>query len=165
MRNLSVDVKYFTICDHIVSGQAYKQALCPRCRGVGYYLDIMFDKAGLVVTTTSETKLQQEMLKVLLDEKGSDTFYPYWGSEINSFLGHKKTLVTKSRLEVTIPNALERLKSIQAVASATDPTMDDTEIINEIQDIQLEDVSATEWKITVQVSSRSNESYRYEVVI
>ena len=143
---MSVDVKYFTICNHIVDKKTYKQALCPRCRGVGYYLDIMFDTAGQVVTTDGEIKLQQEMLKVLLDEKGSDLFYPYWGSEINSFLGHKKNLVIKSRLEMTIRNAIERLKSIQAVASATDPTMTDSEIIHEIQDVQLEDLSATEWK-------------------
>lgn len=160
---MSLDVKFLTRCDHFVSKKQYRPDMCPRCYGKGYYLDFMFDLAGEIITTGGPIKLQQEAIKVLLDEQGSDLFFPLWGSEIYTFVGKKNSITTKSRLEMCVRRAIERLKLVQEVEAETNYTVTDDEIINKIEYIQLEPVSVTEWNCLVVISNRANEYYEYKI--
>lgn len=150
---MSQDVQYFTACDHYVSGKQYREDMCPRCYGKGYYIDIMFDGSGKAITTNNEIKLQQELLKVLLDDKTSDLFFPHWGSEISAFIGKKKTSATKSRLEMVIRSAIERLKQIQEYEVNTNVHINDKEILEKIEYIQLEPISVTDWRCMIVISN------------
>lgn len=156
---MSVDVKYFTVCDHIVNGKVYRPDMCIKCLGKNYYLDLSFDKKGFAVTTNGAIKLQQEMLKVLLDEKYSDLFHPNWGSEIHTLIGHKKVAITKSRLEMMVRRAIEYLKALQENEAKSNTAITDDEIVGKIEWIALEPISVTGWNVYVSMSNRVNEIY------
>ena len=150
---MSLDVKYFTMCDHFCNGKSYRPDMCPKCLNKGYLLDIAFDESGQTITADKEIKLQSECLKVLLDDKTSDLFHPYWGSEISSFIGKKKTESTKQRLEMVIRQCVERLKQIQIAAAETNPYFNEHEILKDIEYIELEPLSVTEWRCKIIVSN------------
>ena len=154
---MSQDVKFFTKCDHYVSGKQYRPDMCPKCYGKDYYFDIGFDDSGQVITTDNEIKLQQECLKVLLDDKTSDLFFPHWGSEISSFIGKKKSEATKSRLEMVIRMAIERLKQIQEHEAQTNAHINEKEIIQNIEYIQLEPLSVTDWRCNIILTNIAND--------
>ena len=69
-------------------------------------MDLMLDPSGDVIATGGSIKMQQECIKVLFDQRGSDLFYPYWGSEIHEFIGKKNTTAIRSRLEMCIRRAI-----------------------------------------------------------
>lgn len=150
---MSYDIKFLTGCDHTVNGKTYREDMCPKCYGKNYYLDIAFDGSGEIITTNNEIKLQQELLKVLLDDKLSDLFFPMWGSEINMFIGKKKTTANKSRLEMVIRRAVERLKKIQENEALHNSSINDKEQIQKIEYIGLEPMSATEWRCKIVLSN------------
>ena len=158
---MSLDVQFLSLCDHFVDKKQYRPDMCPRCYGRGYYLDIVFDTAGDVVTTGGGIKLQQEVIKILLDEKLSDLFYPQWGSEIYTFIGKKNTITTKSRLEMCIRRTIEYLKQIQEQEALTNNTITDKEVIKNIEYIILEPLSVTEWRVLIVVSNKANDFYEY----
>ena len=160
---MSVDVQYFTLCDHVVNGKTYKEQYCPKCYGKGYFLDVQFNRAGEAILTSDSIKLQQELLKILLDEQTSDIFSPYWGSELESFIGKKNTLVVRSRLEMAVRRALEKLQKLQQLEADHNTYITGEEVIASIDDIQLEAISVTEWHITITVTSVAGKSYQYEL--
>ena len=162
---MSMDVQFLTLCDHLVSDKQYRPDMCPRCLGKGYYLDIVFDYGGAAVVTGGGIKLQQEVIKVLLDERGSDLFFPKWGSEIHDFIGKKKSTVTKSRLEMAVRRAIEYLKQVQEYEAEGNSSMTDAEIIQNIEYVYLEPLSVTAWKVTVGVSNVANEYYEYSITL
>lgn len=162
---MSKDIKFFSACNHYVNNQQYREDMCPRCYGKGYYVDIAFDNAGKAVLADKTIKLQQECLKVLLDDKMSDLFFPHWGSEVNAFIGKKKTAATKARLEMTIRSAIERLKEIQEHEALSNAHINAHEIINKIEYIELEPVSATDWRCLIVLSTVAGDTISQEFAI
>lgn len=154
---MSLDIKFMTLCDHTDNGKTYLPELCPKCHNLGYYFDIKFDAGGQTITASGSDKLQQESVKVLLDEQQSSLFFPEWGSEIYNFIGQKNTLITRSRLEMAIRRALERLKEIQEYESTRNASITDDEIIKDVEYVQLDTVSVTTWACHIIISSASNE--------
>ena len=162
---MSKDVKHFTACDHFVSGKQYRSDMCPRCYGKDYYMDIWFGPDGEAVLTDNTIKLQQECLKVLLDDKISDPFFPFWGSEIGLFVGKKKTDITKARLEMAIRRAIERLKQIQEQESLTNANITGEEILNQIEYMELEPLSVTDWRCKIVISNVAGEIMTQEITL
>ena len=160
---MSSDVKFFTACDHNVNGKTYDDAYCPRCYGKGYYLDVSFDESGQAVTTYGSIKLQQEMLKVLLDKKGSDVFDKNFGSEIYLYVGHKKLLITKSKLEMAVRRAIEYLKKVQENEADTNTSIDYEEIFGDIKYVEITAISVTGWKLNVYCSNMVSEVYSQSI--
>lgn len=160
---MSLDAKFLTICNHFVENQQWPPDRCPRCNGRGYYLDLMFDSSGDAITTGGIIKMQQECIKVLLDQRSSDLFYPQWGSEIHSFIGKKNTVTVRSRLEMCIRRAIERLKNIQENEAAINDNVSDSEIIQKIEYILLEPVSVTDWRCVIAISNKTDEIYEVSV--
>ena len=160
---MSSDVKFFTACDHQVNGTTYESPYCPRCYGKGYYLDVSFDASGDAVTTSGSIKLQQEMLKVLLDKKGSDVFDKNFGSDIYLYLGHKKLLITKSKLEMAVRRAIEYLKKVQENEADTNATISSEEIFDSIKYIEITAISITGWKLNVYCSNMVSEVYSQSI--
>ena len=158
---MSVDVQCFTLCDHNVNGKQYREDMCPRCYAAGHYLDLEFDTSGKIALTDGSIKLQQEVLCMLLDEQKSDLFFPDWGSELSTFIGKKKTLLTKSRLEMAIRRAIEHLQKIQEHEAMSNMNISNTEMIGKIEHIGIEDASATGWNITIILTSVAGETNQY----
>ena len=123
----------------------------------------MFDSSGDVILTGDVIKMQQECIKVLLDQRKSDLFYPNWGSEIYSFIGKKNTVSIRSRLEMCIRRAVERLKMIQENEAAINSYVTDQEIIQKIEYILLEPTSVTDWRCIIAISNKADEIYEFSI--
>ena len=160
---MALDIMYLTWCNHNCNGIQYSSATCPKCNSRNWYLDIMFDESGNAIVTGGSTKMQQECIKVLFDQLGSDLFYPNWGSEIYQFIGKKNTVAIRSRLEMCIRRAIERLKAIQENEAKTNTSMTDNEIIKQIEYISLEPISVTDWRCIIAISNKLDETFEFSV--
>lgn len=162
---MALDIQFLTLCDHHVSGKQYREDMCPRCYGKGYYLDIEFDPAGDAITAEKGIKLQQELIKVLLDERTSDPFARSWGSELYTFIGKKNTSMNRSRLEMAVRRAIEYLQKIQEHEYENNPHVNEYEVIKNIEYIELTPLSVTEWSCRVVISNLADEYYEYSIAL
>ena len=156
---MSLDVKFFTACSHVVNGTQFRYDLCPRCYGKGYYIDISFDAGGKAVVTGGPIKMQQEILKVLIDHKGSNPFHLNWGSEVYMLPGHKQTRITKTRIELMVRDAIEHLRRLQKNEALTNKTISDNEIIKDIASMTLKRIGITNWQVDVILTNNLSEIY------
>ena len=156
---MSRDIKIFKACNHIVNNVQYQSQFCPRCYSKGYYFDIAFDMKGQIITTTGGLKLQQEMLKVLIDQKEENVFHPGWGSEIEKIIGHKNVAITKTRLEVIIRKSLEYLKAVQVNEYKNNENLTINEILEKIIYIEINALGPTGWHVNVIISNQQGEIY------
>ena len=162
---MSKSINCLSYCNHYVNGKNYPSELCPRCYGKNYYTDLAFDFNGEIVTSSHSIKLQQDVIKILLDEKGSDLFYPNWGNESYTFIGQKNTLITKSRLEVAIRRTLDYLKLVQENDASKNSAVTQDEILQSIDNITIEAASPIQWNVTIQFSNQANEIYNIIITL
>ena len=146
---MSKDIKMFNACNHLVDGITYDSQLCPKCYGKGYYFDICFDKNGDAITSSDDIKLQQEMLKVLIDEKFSNPFHSDWGSQITKMIGSKNTDITKNKVKVLVRQAEEYLQKIQIIEYSEHHNLNEKEMIEEITSVNIEGVGPTGFLVNV----------------
>ena len=159
------DIKFFCACDHVVDNVVYRSDSCPRCYGNGYYLDVHIDNVGNAVLTTGEIKLQQEMLKIILDEKYKNLFHPQWGSELSGRVGTKNVNINKVKIEIMVRKALEYLKGVQMEQNALYQNLNPDEILDEIVDVIVSDIGRTGYSIKVTVSNAVKEIYTQTLYI
>lgn len=162
---MSRDVKYFNYCDHIINGTAYEQSQCARCSGKGYYLDISFDINGHAILSAGNIKLQQEMLKVILDKKHKNPFQPLWGSRVHSLVGSKSLSMNKAKLEMIVREALTYLRAIQMNENQKWLNMDEDEILQSIESIEIFQLIPTGYDIRVTISNEQGDEFIQSIKI
>jgi hypothetical protein len=162
---MSYDVKVFNVCDHLVNKIQYESRLCPRCRGEGYYFDIHFDATGAPVLATGDIKLQQEVLKILLDEKYTNPFHLNWGSDLRNLIGTKNLAINKARIELIVRNTLEYLKSVQVNEYMTSENLTADEIIDQILFVEIKALGPTGYTVDVTFSNGVKEVYNQSINI
>lgn len=141
-----------------------KDASCPRCYGRGFYFDISFDPAGEVIKADNSTKLLQEMLKVIIEDKAGNVFHPNWGCDVSNRIGTKKRGVAdKFKVEMSIRNAIEHLKRVQESNQASKRNMNPEEMIVAISSIVVEEDGPTGYNVYVEVLSGAGEVIAYNV--
>jgi hypothetical protein len=150
---MSYDIKGFNACNHTVNNKIYDYQLCPKCYGKGYYFDVYFDKEGKIATTTDEAKLQQEMLKVIIDHKYDNLFHQDWGSQLHSLIGSKNDTITKNKIKMLARQAEEYLQKVQVVEFNENNTLEATEIIQDIVSVNVKEVGPTAYLISIIVSN------------
>lgn len=150
---MSKDVKMFRGCNHYVDDLMYEPNLCPRCYGQGYYFDISFE-GGQAVLSEGSIKLQQEILKILIEEKGSNLFHKDWGNEINRLVGTKNTAIKKSKIEVLLKQTLDHLKAVQQGEDIAWDNMTNEEKLGDILSIDIQETNRNDgYIIKVKVSN------------
>lgn len=163
---MSKDVQFFGACNHIVDGIYYESPLCPRCYGKGYYIDIFFDINGQAILSSESIKLQQEVLKIMIDKKYSNVFHPEWGSEIDSsFIGTKNLSINKTKVELLVRNALDLLKNIQMTENQKWSNMTEQEILDNIDYIEVTPLNKTGYYIEVIISNSAGETMTQSIVL
>lgn len=60
---------------------------CPRCQGESLIGDIAVDVTGYSKVISGKDKLKQQVIKMLLTEKGNNIQLPEYGSELNTLVG------------------------------------------------------------------------------
>lgn len=162
---MSSDVKIFNVCNHLVNDVKYDISSCPRCYGKGYYFDIHFDVAGEAVLASGNVKLQQEVLKILIDEKYDNVFHQEWGSKIKTFVGSKNLNINKTKLEFIVRSALEYLKKVQMNETKNWNNLTDEEILDKIVSINITSIGQTAYNIDVVLSNEVGEIYRQSIIL
>jgi len=162
---MSKDVKYFNACNHTVGGKTYDISICPKCAGKGWYFDIYFDKTGEVVVSEDEIKLQQEMLKVVIEHKNSNLFHEKWGSLLYKLIGTKNSQITKNRVQVLARQAVEYLQKIQKTEYKENQTLNDKEIIANVISVDVKSVGPTGYLITILVENSTGQTYEQNIQI
>ena len=156
---MAKDVKIFNACDHIVDGNKYNRSVCPKCYGKGYYFDVNFDVTGQAVLTEGSIKLQQEMLKVIIDKKNQNPFHPIWGSDFDYIIGTKNVNVSKTRMEFVVRSALEHLKAVQLSNNKNFKNASIDEILKNIEYIEITNIGKTGYKVSVMISNTADEIF------
>lgn len=156
---MSKDIKLFTACNHLVDGTTYNLQLCPKCYGKGYYFDVSFDNNGEMITASDDIKLQQEMLKVLIDNKFSNPFHADWGSQITTMVGSKNTAITKNKVKVMARQAEEYLQKMQIIEYSTHHNLNSREMIEEVVSVNIDAIGPTGYLVTILIKNVLEDVY------
>lgn len=162
---MSYDVKFLNACNHIVNNVSYDIQLCPKCLGKGYYLDCCFDKKGGAITAQDDIKLQQEILKIIIDNKKGNLFHEEWGSLVTTLIGSKNNEITKNRLKVLVRQAEEYLQRVQLIEFEEHKQLNEKEIISAIESVDVQNISPTGYLVTVRIANEVGDIYEQSVKI
>jgi len=86
---------------------------CKRCRGGTYENDFRFDPTGQGLLIQNEDLLYQAALKILLTDRGSNPYHPWYGTIIKSRVGAKAVGNVAALISEDVRRALSRLQNVQ----------------------------------------------------
>ena len=86
---------------------------CLRCGGTYIENDIRFDQAGQAILIANENLLYQAALKILLTDKGSNPYHPWYGTRLRDRIGSKALGGVASLISEDVRQALTKYQSIQ----------------------------------------------------
>jgi len=86
---------------------------CLRCGGGYIENDFRYDTSGLSVLIENEDLLYQAVLKILLTDRGSNPYHPWYGTQLRSRIGSKSLSGVSSVISEDVRRALSRLESLQ----------------------------------------------------
>jgi len=87
---------------------------CLRCQASFIENDYRFDESGNMIIIQNEDLLYQAALKILLTDRGSNPFYPWYGTTLRQRIGTKALSGVASVLSEDVRKALGQLQSLQA---------------------------------------------------
>lgn len=163
---MSYDVKMFVLCNHYVDGEFYQSNKCPRCLGNNLYFDLYIDDAGITQVVDGEVKLQQELLKISIEEKGGNIFHTNWGSDLKrQLIGSKHNNAIRQKAEIMVRNSMEYLRSLQEGEQLVYQHMDPEEMLSSVESVDVVATSQVSFDISVVVRTKYNRliSFNYSV--
>ena len=86
---------------------------CRRCRATFIENDYRFDANGNMILIQNEDLLYQAALKIMLTDKGSNPFFPWYGTTIRERIGSKALSGVASVLSEDVRKALSRVQALQ----------------------------------------------------
>ena len=86
---------------------------CLRCGGTYIENDYRFDPAGQTLMLENEDLLYQAAFKILLTDRGTNSYFPWYGSQIKSRIGSKALGGVASMLNEDVRRALSRYQKLQ----------------------------------------------------
>lgn len=155
---MSYDVKMFVLCTHVIDGEMYEPQRCKKCYGRGFYFDIHFDAIGQPSLAVSTPKLQQELIKIIMEDKGSNKFHENWGCDVgNRMIGQKNDPHAKIRIEMLVRDAVTYLMDVQKENQLIFENMDETEIIDSIVSVDVKSEGPTGYVVHVVIRAVTGE--------
>ncbi len=86
---------------------------CLRCGGTYVENDYRFDVEGQTVLIENENLLYQAALKILLTDRGSNVYHPWYGTYLRSRVGSKALAGVASLINEDVRRALQRVQTLQ----------------------------------------------------
>lgn len=127
------------------------QAFCLRCLGYGIENDFRIDVSGDYRIVTNEDKLNQDSIKIITTQRGSNPYFPEYGSTLLSRIGIKaigagvatisedvsRSMTFLQRIqqvqrryqELSLKETLQSIVSINVMPSSTDPTAFEVRVV------------------------------------
>lgn len=164
---MSKDIKIFNGCNHVVNEIKYEAGHCPRCFGYNYYYDISFDNCGNVITCNKDIKLQQEVLKIMNDEKRGNLFHPEWGNLLvdSTIVGTKNIDITQQKIKRIVYETIQYLKNIQINNQVLFNNMTEEEIIEDVSNIHVIPLGPVGYQIVVTFKNVAGKIFTQEIII
>ena len=162
---MSRDVKFLNACNHVVGNKTYERELCPKCYGKGYYFDIYFNNEGEAITSENEIKLQQEMLKVIIDHRFDNLFHEDWGSQLHNLIGSKNNTITENKIKMLARRAEEYLQQVQLIEYKERGILNSKEIIKNIVSVNIKQLGPTGYLVSIVVENDDGEIYEQSLKI
>lgn len=112
--------------------------------------DLVLGQNNDFMQVSSTTKLQQDIIKILMTDRLNNTVYPVYGSTIRNVIGTKNDSNTiKNQIKSVVIEALAVLQFLNKDNSNLD------EQINVINVIKVESLNPDEVDISIQVTTKS----------
>ena len=86
---------------------------CLRCGNTRNENDYRFDSAGQFIQIENEDLLYQAVLKIVLTDKGSNPYYPWYGTSVTSRIGSKAVSGVATLINEDIRKALNKFQDLQ----------------------------------------------------
>lgn len=86
---------------------------CLRCGGTYVENDYRFDQSGQLIMIQNEDLLYQAALKIVLTDRGSNPYYPWYGSSVKSRVGSKAISGVAALIGEDIRRALTKFQDLQ----------------------------------------------------
>lgn len=140
------------------------QSRCRRCASSTVENDWRTDSVGDVILVENENLLHQAALKILLTSKGTNAYFPEYGSSLKSRIGAKAVGAISSILNEDVRRALEIMQRTQA-AQARYQTVSPKERLLSIESVQAvgDKNDPTRFYVDVRVVNASQEPVQLTV--
>jgi len=86
---------------------------CLRCGSAYIENDYRFDETGQFITIQNENLLYQAALKILLTDRGSNPYYPWYGTSLRSRIGSKALAGIATLVNEDVRRALTKFQDLQ----------------------------------------------------
>lgn len=86
---------------------------CRRCRATYQENDARFDVSGQIILIDNENLLNQAALKIVLTDRGSNPYSPWYGTTIRSRLGSKALSSVAAVINEEVRSSLNNLQNVQ----------------------------------------------------
>jgi len=90
---------------------------CLRCRGGYVENDLRLDPTGQTIMVQNEDLLYQAALKIILTDRGSNPYQPWYGTQLRSRIGSKILAGAAAMISEDVRQALARFQSLQEAQS------------------------------------------------
>lgn len=127
---------------------------CPRCYGSGVYFDIAFDNDGKAILIDDSLKLQQEVFKIVMQEKGENLFHKQYGIELNKRIAGSKNFDNiKPKLEFIVSQAINHLFDLQQNQKISKRNTTPGEVLKSVESINVTRTSPTTYSVNVSIKA------------
>jgi len=92
---------------------AAQESHCLRCRAYGVENDIRYGPDGQAIFIENEDLLHQGALKIVLTDRGSNPYHPFYGTKISSRIGSKVVAGITALINEDVRQALARFQAVQ----------------------------------------------------
>jgi len=126
---------------------------CPKCNRIGMVDDFEYDETGNLIIVENEEKLAQDLRKIVITIKGSNTEHLWYGTNLDSLIGNAYLPdFIEMQLSAEIQNAVRDLKSLQ-VQQENYQEVTDREFVNYIDNLEIErsSVDPMTWSINADI--------------
>jgi hypothetical protein len=86
---------------------------CLRCQSTFAENDYRFDASGNMIIIQNEDLLYQAALKILMTDRGSNSFFPWYGTTLRERIGSKALSGVASVLNEDVRKSLSRMQALQ----------------------------------------------------
>lgn len=117
---------------------------CPKCNGLNVYWDFAVDNLGQLVLINVEPKLIQDVIKGTFTIRGSNQFYPWYGTLFDALIGAKIVNFDNTKLIISqdVNQFFANLKDLQA-QQAQIQEVDPQEALDSLVSLNVTQPSAT----------------------
>ena len=139
---------------------------CRRCGGGGVENDLRFDASGQTLMIENEDLLVQAALKILLTERGSNPYHPWYGTDLKSRLGSKAVSGVSTLITEDVRRALGKLQSLQTAQAQAGQVVSFKERLYNILAVKVSphQQDQTAFLVDVTVQNASNEPVTVSIV-